>query len=240
MAIRTEAFSASRDLTSVRRTPGTGIRRLGRSLPFLLTLAGAVTVTVGSYMAWATFYAGLISRDGVAGHGKYFIGLGAASVLAVALSATPGVSRAIRLIVVPAGAAIAFFAIRDLRNLDALIRDPASGFYVPGHGHGLYVFIAGAFLLMTAAFSSSSLPSLRPMRIARTLAALAAIAGVAMLVPALYGEYYIHVASGAGHVHNHGGVFNSIHLLNAGGALALLASLRLWVSGISRPRPLAS
>ena len=163
MAIRTEAFSASRELTSVRATPGTGIGRLGRFLPFLLTLAGAVTVTVGSYMAWATFYAGLISRDGVAGHGKYFIGLSAASVLAVVLSMIPGVSRSLRLVIVPAGATIAFFAIRDLRNLDALISDPASGFYVPGHGHGLYVVIAGAFLLMIAAFSSSPLPSLRPM-----------------------------------------------------------------------------
>ena len=61
-----------------------------------------------------------------------------------------------------------------------------------------------------------------------------------MLVPALYGEYYIHVASGAGHVHNHGDAFSVIHVLNAGGAIALLLSLRLWVSGISRQRDLAA
>lgn len=236
MAIRIEAIPAIPSTGSVRSVRGAWVGRWGSLLPLLLTFAGAVVVTVGSYMAWATFYAGLVARDGVAGHGKYFIGLGAASALAVALSMLPGVSRSIRCLVVPAGATIAFIAIRDLRNLDALINDPASGFYVPGRGHGLYVVIAGAFILILAGFSNTTLPSFRPMRIPRTLAALTAVAAIAMLVPALYGEYYMHVASGAEHVHDHGGVFNTTHLLNAGGVLALLASFRLWITGMPRQR----
>jgi hypothetical protein len=214
----------------------------GSSLPLLLTVVGAATVTVGSYMAWATFYAGLISRNGVAGHGKYFIGLAAASILAMALSMVPGVSRAIRGLILPAGAAIAFFAIRDLRNLDALIHDPASGFYVPGHGHGLYVVVAGAFILMLAAFTNADLLSARPIRKLRTTSALAAVTGVAMLVPAIYGEYYMHVAAAAGHVHNHNAIFNPTHTLNAAGAILLLAAVRLWIAGVTprrnrAPRP---
>ena len=39
MAIRTEALSSLTDQSSVRATPGAGIGRLGKSLPFLLTLA---------------------------------------------------------------------------------------------------------------------------------------------------------------------------------------------------------
>jgi hypothetical protein len=235
MAIGSEAISSRTNPRSVRATEAR-IGRWGSSLPFLLTLAGAVTVMVGSYMAWATFYAGLVSRDGVAGHGKYFIGLAAASVLAAALSTMPGVSRALRWVVVPVGLTIAFFAIRDLRNLDTLVNDPAAGFYVPGHGHGLYVVIAGAFMLILAGFSTAALPSLRPLRIARTLAALTAVAGVGMLIPALYGEYYLHLATGAGHVHSHSGVFDPTHLLNIGGVLALLASFRLWVTGLAPQR----
>jgi len=193
-------------------------------------------VIVGSYMTWATFYAGLISRNGVPGHGKYFIGLAVASVLAIALSTMPGVSRALRSLVLPAGGAIAFVAIRDLRNLDVLISDPASGFYVPGHGHGLYVVVAGAFILMLAPLANSELRYLRPMRNLRTFSALAAVTGVAALVPAIYGEYYMHVAAGNGHVHNHNAIMNSTHALNLGGAFLLLAALRLWIAGIT-PRP---
>ncbi len=236
MAIQPQAMSMPSSDARVHTAATMRVERLFGLMPLLLAGAGAITVTVGSYMAWATFYAGLISRDGVAGHGKYFIGLGAASVLVVALSMFPGVSRAIRLLVFPAGATIAFFAIRDLRNLDALVNDPASGFYVPGHGHGLYVVIAGAVMLMLAAFVTTSLPGLRPMRLSRTLAALAAVAAVAMLIPALYGEYYMHVVSGAGHIHNHNAILNPTHLLNVGGAIAAVAALRLSIASVPRPQ----
>jgi hypothetical protein len=235
MAIQASAMSSSMhvlETTPIRARLG----RWGSALPLLLTAVGAVTVIAGSYMAWATFYAGLISRNGVAGHGKYFIGLAAASVLIAALSMTPGVSRTVRCLVVPAGAAIAFFAIRDLRNLDALINDPASGFYVPGHGHGLYVVLAGAFVLMLAPFANADLLSVRPMRNLKTLSALATVVGVAMLAPAIYGEYYMHVASAAGHVHNHNAIFNPIHALNLTGGVLLLVALRLWISGVTPSR----
>ena len=235
MAIRTGTMSS----ISVGMSPAPRAAQVGRrgsSLPFLLTAVGAVTVIVGSYMAWATFYAGLISRNGVAGHGKYFIGLAVASLVAMAFSTAPGVSRAIRGLIIPAGAAIAFVSIRDLHNLDALVNDPASGFYVPGHGHGLYVVLAGALILVLAACASRDLLSVRPMRKLPTLAALTVVMGVALLIPALYGEYYMHVATAAGHVHNHSTIFNPTHALNVGGAILLLAAIPLWIASLTARR----
>jgi len=235
MAIRTGAVpSISVDVARASRGAQAG--RRGSSLPLLLTVAGAITVTVGCYMAWATFYAGLISRNGVAGHGKYFIGLAVASLVAMAFSMAPGVSRAIRGLIIPAGAAIAFVSIRDLHNLDALVNDPASGFYVPGHGHGLYVVLAGAFILMLAACASRDLLSARPMRKLPTLAALTVVMGVALLIPALYGEYYMHVATAGAHTHSHNAIFNPTHALNVGGAIFLVAALRFWIAGMTPSR----
>src|SRR5215471_2981732 len=127
MAIRTQAISSS-GAEAVWLSHRHQISRRGGSLPLLVALGGAIAVCVGSYMTWATFYAGLISRNGVAGHGKYFIGLAVGSMLVAVLSNLPGVSRALRLAVVPGGATIAFFAIRDLRRLDTLVNDPSAGF----------------------------------------------------------------------------------------------------------------
>ena len=197
----------------------------------LLVVSGAATVIAGSYATWATFYGGLIARDGVSGHGKYFIGLALATMLAVTLSRARGVWGGLRWLAVPAGMAIAAVALRDLRNLDALVRDPATGFYLPGRGDGLFVVLAGALILMLA-------PLARPVgdaggaSMAGTVVALAAVAGVAMLTPGLYGEYYLHVAHG--HAQGHTEALNSAHVLTAGGGLLLLATSHARLVGALR------
>lgn len=68
----------------------------------VMTAAGAVVY--GSYATWATFYAGLVARNGVAGHGKYFIGLSLAAFLIAIASTLPGVSHTVRWLAAPAGA----------------------------------------------------------------------------------------------------------------------------------------
>ena len=226
--------------------------RITRLLAPLLVAAGATTVIIGSYMAWATFYAGLVSRNGVPGDGKYFIGLAAASVVAMLLATRPRVWRALRYASVPAAAIIAFMAVRDLRNLNALVHDPAAGLYVPGRGDGLFVVFAGAVILALAAvvpFSSQlaataddeglederNRPSRAPSVLrSRTLAALLATIGTAVLVPGMYGEYYLHVANG--HVHGHTDVFNTPHLLTVGGITLLLAAAQLAIMSLRRSR----
>lgn len=200
----------------------------------LLAGSGAITVIVGSHMAWATFYAGLIERNGMPGHGKYFVGLAAASLAALALSAAPGVSRALRWFPLAAGATIAVFAYRDLRNLNALVNDPAAGFYVPGRGDGLYVVIAGAALLALAIFARADMPRLRPLSLMPTLAAIFAVAGIAALIPGLYGEYYLHLSNG--HARDHTDTLQSAHVLTAGGVLVLLAAARLAFTTAIRNR----
>lgn len=198
-----------------------------------LAIAGAIAVIAGSYMTWASFYAGLISRNGVPGHGKYFIGLAVATIALALLSMIRGVSPALRWLVLPAAATIAAFALRDLYNLNALIHDPNAGFYLPGRGNGLYVVIAGAVLMASSVFASASFPRLRPFDASRTLAAMICMAGIAMIVPAVYGEYYIHASSA--HLHD-GGVFNTTHLLTVAGPLALLLSARIGIMGMDPGR----
>jgi hypothetical protein len=210
-------------------------RGIGRwsALAFpLLVAAGAATVVAGSYATWATFYAGLIARNGVDGHGKYFIGLAAASMLAALLSTRRGVSRSLSLMIIPAGLTIAGMALRDIRNFDRFVHDPASGFYVPAMGNGQYIVLAGAMLLVVAAFAQTRLPSLRPFDVRRTLAAAAAVAGVALLVPGLYGEYYEHLSTA--HMHGHANIFTSPHFVTAAGVIALFAALRFTIAAIPR------
>jgi hypothetical protein len=233
MAIDILNSSAPLDMASASNTSDR--RGIGRwsALAFpLLAAAGAATVIAGSYATWATFYAGLISRNGVDGHGKYFIGLAAASVLAALLSTRRGVSRAVTLLIIPAGITIAVMALRDIRNFDAFVHDPASGFYVPAMGNGLYIVLAGAALMIISVFAQNGAPSLRPFQVKPTLAALAAVSGVAALVSGLYGEYYLHIAHG--HVHGHTDVLNTPHLLTAGGVLALVAATRIVLSSMPR------
>ena len=209
-----------------------GIGRWSAHAFHLLAIAGAATVIAGSYATWATFYAGLISRNGVDGHGKYFIGLAAASMLVALLATRRGVSRALTLLIAPAGITIALMALRDIRNFDAFVHDPASGLYVPAMGNGLYIVLAGAILMTVSVFAQSGAPWLRPFDAKRTVAAIAAVAGTAMLVTGVYGEYYLHIAHG--HVHGHTDAFNTPHLLTAGGLLALLAAGRIVVAALPR------
>jgi hypothetical protein len=191
-------------------------------------VSGAATVIAGSYATWATFYAGLIARNGVSGHGKYFIGLAIAAALAATLSSVRGVWGGLRWLVVPAALVIAAVALRDLRNLVALVGDPSAGFYLPGRGPGLFVVIAGAVVLGLA-------PVARPLRDragargAPTIAALLFVAGVATLVPGLYGEYYLHVANG--HVHDHANTQNPAHVLTAVGVLLGVAASHMTLVG---------
>ncbi len=209
-----------------------GIGRWSAHAFHLLLAAGAATVIFGSYSAWATFYAGLISRNGVDGHGKYFIGLALASVVAALLSTRGGVSRALTLLVIPASLTIAIVALRDIRNFDSFIHDPAAGLYVPALGNGLYFVLGGAIVMTIAVFAQASVPALRPFDVKRTVAAAAAAAGTALLVPGLYGEYYLHIAHG--HVHGHTDVLNAPHLLTAGGVIAFVVAARILVESMPR------
>ena len=209
--------------------------RWSDSLFHLLAVAGAVTVIVGSHMTWATFYAGLIERNGMPGHGKYFVALAAGSIVALGFAVVPGVSKALRWLPLAAGITIAAVAFRDLRNLNALISDPAAGFYVPGRGDGLYVVLAGAALLACSVFVRGDMPRLSPMSLTRTLIALLVVGGVAASIAGGYGEYYLHISSG--HAQNHTDTLNSAHLLTAGGAFALVAAGRfVLVSAILERR----
>lgn len=196
-----------------------GLRDVQVPLSLLLTAAGAIAVIVGSYTAWATFYAGLVQRNGVSGHGKYFIALAAAAVLASVVSTRRGL-QAIRWLVPVAGAAIALVAGRDLRNLYALQDDPAAAWYVVGRGDGLYIVIAGALLIAASFLAAPALPIVRRVHLGVAAVAVTAIAGVAMLIAGVYGEYYLHLASG-GHAHNHTNPLNSAHVLTAAGASLL-------------------
>lgn len=187
----------------------------------LLAAAGMATVIVGSYATWATFYAGLIARDGVAGHGKYFIGLAAAGALAVALAQVRGVWPGLRFAATLAGLAIAAVAFRDLRNLEALVTDPSAAFYVPGRGNGLSIVIAGAVVLAVAPFARGIVAS-GPGSLLRTVIAVMVVVGLGMLIPGLYGEYYLHLSQG--HAHGHTEALNPAHLLTLGGGVTLAAA----------------
>jgi hypothetical protein len=200
------------------------VGRWNSALFHLLAASGAVTIVVASHMTWATFYAGLIERNGMAGHGKYFVGLAAASLLAVGLSRLPGVSRALLWTPLIAALLIGTVALRDLHNLNQLVGNPAAGLYVPGRGNGLYVVLVGSALLGLAVFAQADAPRLRPLRLAPTAAALLAVVGIALVIPGVYGEYYLHSAGRVAHQHTGG--LDSAHLLTAGGVLALLASAR--------------
>lgn len=228
MALNLAASTAS----SVRSNDRQVIGRWSAYAFHLLVAAGAAAVIVGSYSTWATFYAGLISRNGVDGHGKYFIGLAAASALAAVLSTRHGVSRSLSLMLVPAGATIVAVVLRDIRNFDRFVHDPASGFYVPAMGHGQYIVLAGALLLIVSVFAQPGVPFLRPFDLRRTAAAAAAVVGTALLVPGLYGEYYGLVATA--HVHGHTNILTSPHLLTSAGVVALFAALRVTITTLPR------
>jgi hypothetical protein len=198
----------------------------------LLVAAGAVTVILGSAMTWATFYGGLIERDGMAGHGRFFVGAACASVLAALLAGRGGVSRTLRWLPMLFGVAIAGWAYRDLRNLHALIEDPASGFYLPGRGPGLTVVIAGAAMLVAAPLAVRAAHAARA-HLLPTLASLAAVGAVALAVPGAYGIYY--------DVTNDNTIASDAYgrdaqlLLGAGVVLALAA---IWLAAVSAMRPL--
>jgi hypothetical protein len=68
-------------------------------------------------------------------------------------------------------------------------------------------------------------PELAGARLIPTAIALLTTLGVAMLVPGLYGEYYLHVAHG--HVHGHADALNTTHLLTASGLLFSAAAAHL-------------
>lgn len=209
-------------------------RRWSALLLPCLAATGAATVIVGSYSTWATFYAGLIARNGVAGHGKYLIGLAIAGALAVGLAQIRGVWPGVRWLATAAGVAIAATAARDLHNLDALVSDPAAAFYVPGRGDGLFIIVVGAVILGLAPFARPVAAS-APSSPVSTALGLGVVAGLAMLVPGLYGEYYLHLADG--HAHGHAEALNPAHLLSASGALLLVATGHLALVRAMARRP---
>ncbi|MEX0750134.1 MAG: hypothetical protein WD359_04925 [Dehalococcoidia bacterium] len=201
----------------------------------LLAATGAVTVIVGAYLPWATFYAGLIERNGVPGHGKYFIALAVGALIASALSSMRGLAP-LRSLTPIFGVAIAAFAVRDLRNLYALTDNPAAAFYVPGQGPGLYVVIAGATLLAASYFAAPRVRDWRMTDVAATGVAAAFTIGVTMLIAGAYGEYYLHFAGG--HAHNHTDALNPAHVLTfSGGSLLFVASSAIVYRLGARRRP---
>jgi hypothetical protein len=115
------------------------------------------------------------------------------------------------------------------------VNDSGAGFYLPGHGPGLYVVFGGAVALMLAVFTRAEMPSLRPFKLSETFAALAAVAGTAMLVPGLYGQYYLHFASG--HVHNHRQVANVPYALTIGGVLLFVVAARIAMFSALQRKP---
>ena len=203
------------------------LSRWGGMLPHLLILAGAATVVVGSYTTWATFYAGLIARNGVAGHGKYFIALAVAAVLASLVTNFRGVWGGLRWTSTLAGVAIAVFGYRDLSNLDALVRDPSVGFYLPGRGDGLFIVIVGAVVLAAAPFAARTRPA-PSVDMLRTLIGVALAAGGGMLVAGLYGQYYLRVAAN-GPLAGSSSVLDPANLLTLGGVLLVLLAGQLAV-----------
>lgn len=190
-------FAQTTPATATRRSP---FRMLSVTdvAATALALAGALVVIAGAYTPWATFYAGLVERDGVAGHGKYFIALAVVAVLATALSSVRSM-RSVGVLAPLAGIAIAATAVRDLRNMQALTHDPAAAFYVPAVGNGLYIVIAGAALLVASFLIAPRLPSRSAAAVVPTLTAIAVCLGAGALVAGAYGEYYLHLAGGQHH-----------------------------------------
>ena len=195
---------------------------------FLVTaMAGVALLIVGSYMPWASFYYGLIERNGVSGHGKYFIGLAAAAGLAALFSTRRGV-EGVRLLVPAAGLLVGAAALRDLRNLRQFVDDPQAQLFLPEAADGLYVVLAGAALLLAAFFVAPRFPSMRALRGFALPVAFAVAAGAGMLTAGLLGEYYLHLASG-GHQHGHTSALNPAHLLTFSGGALLFAAFSATV-----------
>lgn len=209
-------------------------RRWNGQLFHLLAAAGALAVIIGSYMTWATFYAGLIERDGVSGHGKYFIALAAGAALAAIVSSKRGLAP-VRVLVPLAGVTIAAFAVRDLSNLHDLIGNRAAALYVPDDGPGLYVVIAGALLLAASFIAAPRISGWRATNVALAAIAGAAVIGLTLSIAGAYGEYYLHFAS-SGHAQNHAEAIQPAHLLSFGGGALLVASFSalLFRYGASR------
>ena len=221
-----QLIGAARRLTGAR-----GASRW-RGLPFhLLVVAGAVTVVVGCYLPWATFYDGLYQPNGVSGHGRFFIGLAVAAVAASLLAGVRPALPGLRWAVAAAGAIIAAISLSDLWNLRDLLSSPEAVFYFADGGPGLYVVAAGATLLLLAPAAAPGPATMAPVPLALLAGRCAIIAGLALLVPGAYGDYFMHAGAsgieGAGeaHVHVHSGaghLLSTDHLLTAGGLLLAL------------------
>jgi hypothetical protein len=203
------------------RAPRLAARRWNEATFHLLAAVGAMAVIAGSYMTWATFYAGLVERNGLSGHGKYFIALAIGALIAAALSSKRGLAP-LRLLVPAAGGIVFALALRDLRNLHALTGDPAAAFYVPGEGPGLYIVLAGAALMIGAFFASTHLREWRSSALADVAIAGTFIAGAMMFIAGAYGEYYLHFAGA--HAHDHADAMHPAHLLTLAGASLLFAT----------------
>ena len=201
----------------------------------MLAIAGALVVVAGAYTPWATFYAGLVERNGVSGHGKYFIALAVVAVLATALSHVRSM-RGVGALAPLAGIAIAATAIRDLRNMQSLTHDPAAAFYVPAVGDGLYIVIAGAALLVASFLIAPRLPLRSGSAILPTFTAVAVSLAAGALVAGAYGEYYLHLAGGHHH-EGHTDPLNIAHVLTVSGiSLLVIASSAATYSIGSRRR----
>jgi hypothetical protein len=192
-----------------------------RAASLALALGGAATVIAGAAMPWATFYRGLVERNGLAGDGAYMVGLAAAAALAAAFSMARTLAP-LRWVSLIAGAAVVAIAVRDLRNIHELQGDPAAAAYFVDAGDGLLVVIAGGALLAASAVLGAPLKLERGTG-APILLALMCVAAAGLLVAGGIGEYHLHLASG-GHAEHHASVTQPAHVLTIlGGVLAIVA-----------------
>lgn len=200
------------------RVPAGG---LAGAASLALALVGAATVTAGSAMPWATFYRGLVERNGLAGDGAYMVGMAVASALASVLAMRRPLAP-LRWVALVAGVAIVALALRDLRNIHRLEADPAAAAYFVDAGDGLLVVMAGGALLGASALLSAPAPE-RGATMPVVLAFMC-VAATGMLVAGAIGEYHLHAGAG-GHAQHHTSVTQPAHVLTlAGIAFALVAS----------------
>jgi hypothetical protein len=190
-------------------------------------------VIIGCYLPWATFYDGLYRPDGVSGHGRFFIGLAVAALAAALLAEARPSLPSLRWAVPLAGAIVASVALRDLWNLEQLLASPEAVLYFPGRGPGLYLVAAGASALLLAPLAAPASGGGGAGSLALAAGRWAIVAGLALLVPGLYGDYFMHLgAGGVESAHAHHGAMHVLspdHLLTASGAGLALMGVTLEV-----------
>lgn len=206
---------------------------LMQAASFVLAFAGAAVVVAGVLLPWATFYRGLVERNGLAGDGAYMTGLAVAAVVASVFGLSPRLAP-VRWIALAAAVCIALIAARDLRNIYALEDDAAASAYFVDAGRGLPVVLAGAALIAASAIAGAGL---RFERAAATgiFAAAAAACAAGLLVAGGIAQYHLHLASG-GHAHTHVSASHPAYVMVALGIALLPAASSAAIRALAGAR----